>query len=113
MAFLGLSTTRLILLGCLLLAGYFIYTAAIGTIRQREQSADHDAALVELIELREKRAHLAAVLEYTASDTYVEQAARRELGYVLAGEIPFVVVSPAAPAEGRVPGEWWERLFPQ
>ncbi len=113
MGFLGLSTTRLFLLACLLLAGYFIYTAAIGTIRQREQNADHEAALAELVELQVKRAYLLAVLEYTASDTYVEQAARRELGYVRAGEIPFVVLSPAAPPAQQVQGDWWERLFPQ
>ncbi len=108
----ALTRMRLFLLACLLLAGYFVYTASSGVVRQREQSADHAAALAEIESLRARRHHLLAVYEYVASDAYVEQAARRELGYIRAGETPFVVLSPTLPADQQA-GEWWERLFPQ
>ena len=104
---------RLFLLVCLLLAGYFVYTASSGAVRQREQNADHAAALAEIEALHARRHHLLAVYEYVVSDAYVEQAARRELGYIRAGEIPFVVLGPALPVGQQAPGEWWERLFPQ
>ena len=107
--------SRLILFFCLLLAVYFTYTAMVGGIRQREQNAEHEVALAEIEILRAKRDHLLAVQEYVASDDYVEQAARRELGYVRAGESAFVVISPALSVSHHAPAEsqWWVRLFPQ
>ena len=41
------------------------------------------------------------------------QEARRQLGYVRDGEVPFVVVSPALPDDSKPAGDWWERLFPR
>ena len=108
----ALTRTKVVLLVCILLAGYFVSTAAAGAVRQREQNADRAAAQAELDTLRDRRDHLFAVYQYVASDAYVEQAARRELGYTRAGEIPFVVLSPP-PEEAPAPGEWWERLIPR
>ena len=107
------SKTSLFLLICLLLAGYFVYTASSGTVRQRQQNEDHAAARAEIQELRSRRDHLRAVYDYVVSDAYVEQAARRELGYTRAGETAFAVLSPPPPPDGDLAGEWWERLFPR
>ncbi len=107
------TKTSLFLLVCLLLAGYFVYTASSGTVRQRQQNEDHEAALAEIEELRSRRDHLLAVYDYVVSDAYVEQAARRELGYTREGETAFVVLSPPPPPDEDPPGEWWERLFPR
>lgn len=109
----ALTRTKVALLVCVLLAGYFVSTAAAGTVRQREQQADRAAALAELDALRARRDHLLGVYHYVASDAYVEQAARRQLGYTRAGEIPFVVLSPPPLADAHAAGEWWERLFPR
>ncbi len=98
---------------CLLMAGYFVYTASSGTVRQRQQNEDHQAAVAEIEDLRSRRDHLRAVYVYVVSDAYVEQAARRQLGYIREGEIPFVVLSPAPTADQQFVGEWWERLFPR
>lgn len=107
------TKTTLFLLVCLLLTGYFVYTASSGTVRQRQQNEDHDAALAEIDNLQSRRNHLEAVYEYVVSDAYVEQAARRELGYIREGETAFVVLSPPPPSDQQQSGEWWERLFPK
>ena len=113
MGVLGLSKTRLFLLGCLLLGGYFTYTAAVNALHHRQLDAGEEALAREVEDLRAKQAHLEGVLAYVASDTYVEQAARRELGFVREGEIPFVVLSPPSADLGASGGEWWQRLFPR
>ena len=74
------TKTTLFFVVCLLLTGYFVYTASSGTVRQRQQNEDHEAALAEIEDLRSRRDHLLAVYDYVVSDAYVEQAARRELG---------------------------------
>ena len=107
------TKTTLFLLICVLLAGYFVYTASSGTVRQQQQNEDHEAALAEMENLRSRRDHLHAVYEYVVTDAYVEQAARRQLGYVREGETAFVVLSPPPPADQDSSGEWWERLFPK
>lgn len=107
------TKTTLFLLVCLLLAGYFVYTASSGTVRQRQQNEDHEAALAEIENLQSRRDHLLAVYDYVVSDAYVEQAARRELGYIRAGETAFVVLSSPPPPDQELSGEWWERLFPK
>lgn len=107
------TRTTLFFLVCLLLAGYFVYTASSGTVRQRQQNEDHGAALAEVEDLRSRRDHLNAVYEFVVSDAYVEQAARRELGYIREGETAFIVQSPPPPADQQSAGEWWERLFPK
>jgi len=107
------TKTTLFLLVCLLLTGYFVFTASSGTVRQRQQDASHEAALEEVQDLRFKLGHLVAVYDYVVSDAYVEQAARRELGYIREGEIAFVVLSPPPASDQQLPGEWWERRFPK
>ncbi len=107
------TRTTLFVVVCLLLTGYFVYTASSGTVRQRQQNDDHDAAISEIEDLRSRRDHLNAVYDYVVSDAYVEQAARRELGYVREGETAFVVLSPPPPTDQQPSGEWWERLFPK
>ena len=106
------KTTAFVLV-CLLLTGYFVYTASSGVVRQQQQNEDHAAALAKIERLESQRDHLLAVYDYVVSDAYVEQAARRELGYVREGETAFVVLSPPPLANQQLAGEWWERLFPR
>lgn len=106
------SQSRLLFAACLVVAGYFVFTATTGVI-QNHRLADQrreEAALTA--ELTDKKAYLEAVRNYVASDAYVEQEARRQLGYTRFGEVPFVVISPAPKNDGQPTGEWWQRLFP-
>ena len=107
------TKTTLFFVVCLLLTGYFVYTTTSGNVRQRQQNEDHAEALAEIEDLRSRRDHLLAVYDYVVSDAYVEQAARRELGYTREGETAFVVLSPPPPLDQDLSGEWWERLFPR
>ncbi|OAI40964.1 hypothetical protein AYO38_00860 [bacterium SCGC AG-212-C10] len=97
---------------CLMVAGYFLYSASFDAFQAHKVANEQKEAAGELIQLQEKKAYLEAVKNYAASDQYVEQEARRQLGYIREGEVPFVVVSPL-PVEGQLHGEWWERLFPR
>lgn len=106
------SRAKLAFVLCLLLAGYFAYTAVAGAIRTHQLTESQAQDLQEIRELEARKAYLAGVREYVASDEYVEQQARRLLGYVRPGEVPFVVISPPAP-DGDEGGDWWERLFPR
>ncbi len=113
---MGLSTTsrsRLIFAGGLLVAAYFVYTAAAGALQGHRLSEDQAVAEKNVADLESKKAYLEAVKSYVASDAYVEQEARRRLGYVRDGEVPFVVISPALEPQAEPEGEWWQRLFPR
>ena len=107
------TKTTLFVVVCLLLTAYFVYTASSGAVRQQQQNEDHEAALAEIERLESQRDHLLAVYDYVISDAYVEQAARRDLGYIREGETAFIVLSPPPPADQQAAGEWWERLFPR
>ena len=107
------SRGQLVFLGCLVVAAYFSYTAVAGWYRNHQLGEQRDQAASQLRDLEEKHAYLEGVLKYVSSDDYVEQQARRQLGYVRPGEISFVVTGPAPAAEDTVAGDWWERLFPR
>lgn len=108
------SRSRLFFLVCLAIAGYFTYSAAIGAFRTHQLTQEEREASRQVEALREKKAYLEAVKAYVASDAYVEQEARRQLGYVREGEVPFVVVSPPLKQESQPDsGDWWQRLFPR
>jgi cell division protein FtsB len=107
------SRARLFFAACVAIAAYFAYTAVSGAIDSHRLGAERDAAARELAELQEKKAYLEAVKQYVASDAYVEQEARRQLGYVRPGEVPFVVASPPLEGDQQTGAEWWERLFPR
>ncbi|MCC7362741.1 MAG: septum formation initiator family protein [Dehalococcoidia bacterium] len=84
---------------------------AINTHRLAEQRFEAEQ---DLRALEDRRAYIEAVRDYVSSDQYVEQEARRQLGYVRPGEIPFVVISPPVEDNSELPkGDWWERLFPR
>lgn len=108
-----MSRSRLVFFACLVIAGYFLYTAAVGALRANQLGNDREQAEREVAALAEKKKYLEAVRDYVASDAYVEQEARRQLGYVRDGEVPFVVISPALDEGARPTGEWWQRLFPR
>lgn len=107
------SRARLIFFLCLLVAGYFTYTAVVGAVNNRQLARSQAEDLQELKQLEARKVYLEGVRDYVASDEYVEQQARRVLGYVREGEIPFVVTGPALPDSEAGTGDWWERLFPQ
>ncbi len=107
------SRSRLLFFACLIVAGYFVFTAATGVIQNHRLADERREEAVLTTELQDKRAYLEAVRNYVASDAYVEQEARRQLGYTRADEIPFVVIGPAPKEDGQATGEWWQRLFPR
>jgi cell division protein FtsB len=107
------SRARLLFLGCLIVAGYFVYTAIAGEIQTHRLTEERDQTAQQVQELTDKKAYLEAVRNYVASDAYVEQEARRQLGYARPGEVPFVVISPPLPQTGTQNGDWWQRLFPR
>lgn len=107
------SRGRLFFLVCLLLACYFAYSAATDTIRNHRIAEDQQAAERERAVLIEKKAYLEGVKDYVSSDAYVEQQARRQLGYVRDGEVAFAVISPAVEPTVVPSGDWWQRLFPR
>ena len=112
---MGLSTasrSRLVFFAGLLVAAYFIYTAAAGALQAHNLSEDRATAEKDLAQLEDKKACLDAVKSYVASDAYVEQEARRRLGYTRDGEVPFVVISPSPEPQAVAEGDWWQRLFP-
>jgi cell division protein FtsB len=105
---------RLLFAGCVLVALYFAYVAVTGAIHNHQLATERSAAAAEVDALTAKKAYLEGVRKYAATDAYVEQQARRQLGYVRDGEIPFVVISPPQQSDGApVTGEWWQRLFPR
>lgn len=107
------SRARLLFLGCMILAGYFVYTAVVGELHNRQLRTESAQALQQKDDLAQKEVYLQAVKQYVASDAYVEQEARRQLGYTRDGEIPFAVISPPVKQEAEPAGDWWQRLFPQ
>ncbi len=109
----GFSRARLTIGACVVLACYFAYTAAVDATRNQAMDRGRIEAAEELRALEDKLAYLEAVKEYVGSDEYAEQQARRQLGYVRAGEIAFVVNGPAPDEDEVAAGSWWERLFPR
>ena len=107
------SRSRLIFAAGLLAAAYFIYTAAAGALHAHTLSDDRSQAEKNVAALQAKKVYLEAVKSYVASDAYVEQEARRRLGYAREGEVPFVVISPELEPEAEPEGDWWQRLFPR
>lgn len=108
-----MSRSRLLFAVCALVAVYFVYTALVGAFRTHQLSSDREEAKAEVLTLEQKKTHLEAVRNYVASDAYVEQEARRRLGFIRPGEVAFVVLSPSLESPDRPRGEWWERLFPR
>lgn len=114
MSVLPHGRARLLFGACVLVGVYFAYVAAAGFVHNRQLATERDAGAQQVADLQAKKAYLEGVRRYVASDAYVEQQARRQLGYVRDGEIPFVVISPAPQANGApASGEWWQRLFPR
>ena len=113
MGALNSTRTRLLILLCLTVAGYGIYTAASGWYRNDQLDDDRATAEQRVRDLQTKKAYLEGVRQYVASDAYVEQQARRQLGYAREGEVVFVVTSPSVQQETGTGGSWWERLFPR
>lgn len=114
MGMLRNSRSRLFFLLCLVIAGYFTYSAALGGLRTHQLSQEEGDAVQQVENLKQKKAYLQAVKNYVASDAYVEQEARRQLGYIREGEVPFVVISPPLKQDSQpASGDWWQRLFPR
>lgn len=106
------SRTRVLVMALLVIAGFFVYDAAVDRYQSARTEREKAAVAAEIARLEEKKTYLEAVREYAASDAYVEQQARRQLGWARDGEVPFVVTSPPLP-QSETKGDWWERLFPR
>ena len=107
------SRSRLLFCGCLLVAGYFTYSAVGGAIKTHQLAQERAQDAAQAVQLKDELAYITAVKDYVSSDDYVEQQARRQLGYIRPGEVPYVVVSPPVKADATTSGIWWERLFPR
>lgn len=107
------NRSRIVFVVCLLIGCYFVYTAAAGAVRNHQLASQRENSAREVAVLEDQKVHLVAIRSYVATDGYVEQEARRQLGYVRDGEVPFVVISPRLQDEEQPRGEWWERLFPR
>ena len=107
------SRGRIVFLAGVMLACYFTYSAGSGAIQNHRLDQERRDAEQQVRLLEEKKGYLQAVKEYVSSDAYVEQEARRQLGYTREGEIGFAIVSPPAPAGTAAAGDWWQRLFPR
>jgi cell division protein FtsB len=81
------SRSRLIFAAAMIVAAYFIYTAAEGALRAHSVSQNRNQAEDRVAQLEAKKSYLEAVKEYVGSDSYVEQEARRRLGYTRDGEV--------------------------
>jgi cell division protein FtsB len=113
MGALNTVRTRFLVLLCLAVACYGMYTAAAGWYRNNQLQDSRAEAEAEVLALEDKKAYLEAVKAYVASDAYVEQQARRQLGFGREGEVVFVVNSPSVEEDPGRFGSWWERLFPR
>lgn len=107
------TRTRLVIVFCLVVAAYGMYSAAAGWYRNAQLESDRETAEQRVKDLQDTKQYLEAVKSYVASDAYVEQQARRQLGYGREGETVFVVTSPEIKQDPRQSGSWWERLFPR
>jgi cell division protein FtsB len=107
------SPARIAFAVCAVIAIYFASTAVQGAIRNERLADAQDEAAREVSELQDRKAYLGAIIAYVGSDEYVEQEARRQLGFVRQGEIAFVVVSPPVDQEDTTSPLWWERMFPR
>ncbi|MBI2765685.1 MAG: septum formation initiator family protein [Chloroflexi bacterium] len=86
----------------------------MGALRNNQFEQERAQTARGVAELQQKEAYLKAVKDYVSSDAYVEQEARRQLGYVRDGEVGFAVISPPAAPDPTAPtGDWWQRLFPR
>lgn len=107
------SPARVVFFFCAMLGVYFASTAVQGAIRNERLDDARMQAEREVLELRAEKAYLEAISSYVSSDEYVEQAARRQLGFVRPGETAFVVVGPAPEIPDTASPFWWERMFPR
>lgn len=107
------TRTRLFIVFCLVVAAYGSYSAAAGWYRNAQLDSDRAVAEQRVKDLQDRKIYLEAVKSYVASDAYVEQQARRQLGYGREGETVFVVSSPEIKQDPGQSGSWWERLFPR
>ncbi|MCC6960045.1 MAG: septum formation initiator family protein [Dehalococcoidia bacterium] len=107
------TRARLVIVFCLVVAVYGIYSGTAGWYRNAQLESDRETAEQRVKELQDKKQYLEAVKSYVASDAYVEQQARRQLGYGREGETVFVVTSPEIKQDSSQAGSWWERLFPR
>jgi cell division protein FtsB len=87
---------------------FALYILVLGGY-QEKTLRDLRARKAELVaamrEARRQNAELRRRLEYVRSPAYVEERARRELGYGRPGEVPLEVQSrPGLPSRGEVPG---------
>jgi cell division protein FtsB len=108
-----MSPARIAFVLCAIVAVYFASTAVQGAIRNERLDNARVEAERDVAELRDRKAYLDAIVAYVGSDEYVEQEARRQLGFVRPGETAFVIVSPPPAAGDATSPLWWERMFPR
>lgn len=111
----------LVALTALVLA-YFAFTAVENLVQAYQIAREEERVRQDLAGVEQDYSRLTALKEYFASDEFVELMARQVLGWVRAGEVAVIAISPQQPAAGSsaavltpyaYPNNWWEAYFSQ
>ena len=94
---LTISPTLIIAIICLLVVVPLASGAAKNAIEMHSLRARATGLQVEIEALQARNGELKRTMEYLKTDTYIEQAARQELGYIKPTETAIIVVSAQAP----------------
>jgi cell division protein FtsB len=114
-----LPLTALLVGATVLLAVYFVATAARYFVHNFQLHEQEQQVRADIAQLDRDHQQLIAVRDYLRSDEYVEDVARRTLGLVKPGET-LVIVSGTSPTPAPTPTpapwqtaepQWWKQLF--
>ena len=108
------SPGRLIFAATLVVAGYFLFSAASNYLHSYRLTNDEARLRSEVLGMRSELDQLQQIRDYLRTDEYVEFMARRVFGLVKPGEILVTVDAPSPPGAPDVETgnpKWWQRLF--
>ena len=88
------AVSFVLILGIILLAGYFIITIAGLRIDIKERKQVLKETQQQLEEKEQQNERLQAILDAEDKKSYIEQVARDKLGYVMPGEKVFYDITP-------------------
>ena len=106
------SPGRLILALTVIIAGYFLVSAADSLVASHRLAQEEQQLEQRIEALRSQERRLEQIRDYLRTDQYVEYIARRVFGLVRPGET-LVIVEAQAPESTEEPAGllWWEQIF--
>src|SRR3989304_5517256 len=102
---------------------YFLFATAGKAVETYRFKRDEASLRKEIAELQVRYSELEAQREFYQSDAFIEQVARRDLGFIKPSERGVVIImpepeaeSPSSPQQGAEPDlprwrQWWDFLF--